>query len=92
MPLAAERVTVMSLVPSLSPTLAVDGTDTVGWESLSFIVPVPVGVEMEALEAELMVTITVSLLSLRVSPVTVTSMSLEVSPAEKVRVPAVIAV
>ena len=64
----------------------------VGVLSSLVIVPVPEAAEMEALEAELMVTITVSLLSLRVSPVTATSMSLEVSPAEKVRVPAVIAV
>ena len=92
MPLAAERDTVRSFVPSLSPTLAVAADmDATGWESSSVIVPVPVAAEIVALVGELIFTSTVSLGSFRASPFTETSMSFDVSPAENVRVPAVIA-
>ena len=90
MPLAAERDTVTSLVPSLSPTLAVaEDRDTVGASSSSVIVTtVLVAVPSTAFVGEEpRVTVNVSSGSSLVSEVTVTVIVPLVSPASIVRFP-----
>ena len=90
MPLTALRDTVRSLVPSLSPTLAVaEDRDTVGASSSSVIdTTVLVAVPSTALVGEEpRVTVNVSSGSSVVSVATVTVIVPLVSPAEIVRLP-----
>ena len=91
LPLAALSVTekLMATVP-LSPSVTLAAPiEIVGAASLSVIVPMPVPVEIVALVGLLSFTATVSSGSSIVSPLTVTAMLLVVSPAAKVKVPAV---
>ena len=90
-PLAALRDTrKLKSVEPLSPSSRAEAEIIIsGASSSSVIVPVPVAVEISAFAAPLRVTATVSFGSSRVSPVTDTVIVFRVSPAAKVRVPAV---